>query len=123
MQRRGIKVCPVRPNQCVHLGVNADLVEQSHVSKRGIQFTGQDRFEVDELRRSVVELNPQDVRRQNLETDYAMDRMTHRFILAAQSGVGPFLAVMFPNRPAIHSDVIQPMPQPGVAAVSAGNRP
>jgi hypothetical protein len=122
MQRRGVKVCAIWPNQRVHLGVNADLIEQPHVSERGIQFTGQDRLKVDGLNRSVVELNPQRIRHQDFEADYAMDGMAHRIILAAQSGVGFFLAVVFPNRPAVRSDIIRPKLRPGVVAVSARNR-
>lgn len=62
MQDRGIKVGAIGPNQRVHLSINADLVEQPHISEGRIQFTGQDGFEIDGLGRGVFEVNPQSVR-------------------------------------------------------------
>ncbi len=85
-------------------------VEQLQVTERRVQFTGLNRLEVDGLDCSVVEANPQSIRRHDLETNNAIDGMAHRFILAAQSAAGFFLAVEFPNLPSIHSDVIQPKP-------------
>jgi hypothetical protein len=117
-QRRGIKVSAVGPNPRAHLKIDADSVEQHHISERRILFTGQDRLEVDGLSRSVLEVDPQSAGRHNLEINYAMDGMAHTIILAAQSDAGFFLVVASPNRPAIRSDVIRPRLQPSVAAAA-----
>jgi hypothetical protein len=97
MQRRGIKVCAVGPNERVHLRIDADSAEQHHIPERRIQFAGQDRLEVDGLGRSVLEVNPESVRRYDLETNHAMDGMVHMITLAAQLGAGLFPAVVFPR--------------------------
>jgi hypothetical protein len=85
VQHTGVKVCAIRPYQRVHLSVNANLIEQLHVSEWRKQFTCQDRFKVDGLDRSVLESNPQRVRRQDFEADHAMYGVEHWSILAAQN--------------------------------------
>jgi len=63
-----IEVCTVRPNQCVNLRVDSNAVKKVHVVKRPIQFTRQDRSEVDGLSGAIVETNLERMRRHDLET-------------------------------------------------------
>jgi len=44
VQRGGVEVGPVRPNQCVHLGVDPDLVEQLQAGQGGVELTVRELF-------------------------------------------------------------------------------
>lgn len=122
MQHSGIKVGPVGPNERVDFRVDSRSVEQLKVAERRVQFARQSVSEIDGLHGAVVEANPQRVRRYDLEINNAIYGMAHKFILAAQSGAGFFLAPAFPNQPSNHSGAIRPTLQPGVAAALVSYR-
>jgi hypothetical protein len=58
--------------------IEPHLIENRQVSQRAEQLASQDRLEVDDLFRAVVELNVQGVRRFDLERSDAVDGMGHR---------------------------------------------
>jgi L-fucose isomerase-like protein len=51
----GIRVAAVRPNESSNLGVDANTIEQREVLKRSKQLAEENRAEVDNLRRAIVE--------------------------------------------------------------------
>jgi len=62
-----IEIGPVRPHQCMHLGIDADLIEQRQVAQRCVDLAGQDGPEVDDLLSCVVEPHRQGVGRRMFE--------------------------------------------------------
>ena len=56
VQIGGVEICIVGPDQSSYFGVEAYLVEYRQVPEWAINFTVQDRFEINRLYRIVIEL-------------------------------------------------------------------
>jgi hypothetical protein len=61
VQSSGIEVGSIRPDQCVGLRINANLIEQPKISQRGVQLTGKNRSKADRLLCTVVKSDSQHV--------------------------------------------------------------
>ena len=77
VQRRGIEVRAIRPNDRVHFGVEANLVEQGKDAQRTEQLTGKHRPKVDAPLQTVGEPELQRERRYDFTGQNAMDGMAH----------------------------------------------
>lgn len=77
VQIGGIEVGVVRPNQCPHFGVESHLVEKRQVAEGTVNFSMQDRLEVNGLFGVVVEFHPQSVGGNNLKFGNMINGMFH----------------------------------------------
>jgi hypothetical protein len=82
VKRGRIEVCSRRPHESVHLRVELDLVEESRISKRPEHVAEQHRTEVNDLRRAVVEVDPQTCPAKAVKRCDSMEWMTHAFSLS-----------------------------------------
>ena len=80
MQRRRIKIGTVRPDDGVHLGIDAHLIEQPDVAERTEHLTGQHRREVDAAFEPVVEAQMERKRRRDGARHDPIDGMAHQWL-------------------------------------------
>lgn len=73
-----IKVCPIRPNERMNLWIESNLLEQGSVAQRPIKLAPQNRQKINNLLRSVIEVDAQCVRRDDFEMLDAADQMLHK---------------------------------------------
>ena len=73
VKRRRVKISAVGPNQGVDLGIDSHLIENVQVAQRSEKLSGENWLEIDDLLHVIVESNPQDVRRFDLECSDAVD--------------------------------------------------
>src|SRR5207244_10628466 len=57
VQCGGVEVRAVRPDQGVHLGIDAHLAKNRRIAQRAVQCSGEHGLEVDSLRSAVIELD------------------------------------------------------------------
>src|SRR6266699_6087776 len=77
MQRGGVKIRTVRPNQGVSIGIDLDAAKQFQISQRSEEFAREDWTEIDNSLHSVVELNAQRVIGNDFERNNSANRMFH----------------------------------------------
>ena len=81
VQRGWIKISPVWPYECAHLGINTHLIEQCLIPQRSEQFSGEHRSEINHLFCMVLKLDAQGIRADNLDSLNMMNRVVHtRFL-------------------------------------------
>src|SRR5262245_45935881 len=119
MQSGGVEVGSIRPNQCVDLRVDSDLVKDFHIVKRRVQLTEEHRPEVNGLSGVIIEMNPECVGRNDFDTDDAINWMTHSSILTVRWAPVSFPVARFPSPPSILADAIRPKLRPVSSGVSA----
>ena len=77
MERRRVKIRPIRPHERTNFGIDPDLNKDPKVAQRPEEFSSQDRFEIDRLFQVVIELYAQSVRRYDLNGSDAADAVNH----------------------------------------------
>ncbi len=77
MQRSGVKIRTVRPNQSVRVSVYFDPPKQLQIAQRSEEFARQNRSKIDRLLCLIVELDAQRIIGNNLESDHSVDRVCH----------------------------------------------
>src|SRR5213594_1325320 len=73
VQRGRIEVGTVRPYERMDLGIDPDLPKECRIAERSEEFSRQHGFEVDRLRRAVIERDAQRVGTDDLEATNAVD--------------------------------------------------
>lgn len=77
MQCGWVEIRSIRPDQCVDLAVDLDLVEEGQIPKRPKQLARQNGSEIDNPLRSVIKRDAQYVVSNNPEATDTIDRMLH----------------------------------------------
>src|SRR6266436_9311472 len=85
VQRGGVEVRAVRPDQGVHLGIDAHLAKNRRIAQRAVQCSGEHTLEVDSMRSAVIELDTGCMRPNDFDTMHAMDGMAHASSPASQA--------------------------------------
>lgn len=65
VQRRGIEVRAIRPDDGVNFGINSNLIEKFQITQRAVKLAAQNRLEVDHLLGFIFKLQLQRVRADN----------------------------------------------------------
>ena len=77
VERGGIEIRAVGPDQGMHLWIENDLVEQRQIAQGTVQLAGQDGLKVYGLFRAVIELDEERVWGDDIESDHAVSGMDH----------------------------------------------
>src|SRR5439155_8421996 len=72
VQRGGVEIRAVRPNEGVHFGIDAHLLKDRRIAQWSVQRSGEHRLEVDGLGSAVIEPDPQHLEADHLDTTDAM---------------------------------------------------
>ena len=76
-----IKIGSIRPDKCVNLRVNLDLVEEPYVAQGSKQFASEHRLKVNRLFRVVIKAHAKRVRSNDGEFANTKNRMAGHFLL------------------------------------------
>ena len=77
VESRRIEIGSIRPHEGVDFRVDVHLTKQLRVSERTVQRTDENRLEVDRALELVVERDAYDVRPNDLDRAYSMNRVGH----------------------------------------------
>lgn len=75
VERGGIGIRAIGPDEGVHLWIERDLVEQRQIAQRTVQLAGQDGPKIYGLFCAVIELDAKCVWGNDLKSDHAVDWM------------------------------------------------
>ena len=81
VKSRGVEIRSVRPHQRACLRIERNLVEQTRIAQRAVQFAPQDWLEIDDPFRSVVKYDAQGVRSDDPEFRDAAHQVRTRQVL------------------------------------------
>ena len=76
VKSRRIEVRAVRPYQCLDLWIDLHLIEQIEIPQGAIQLAGENRPKIDRLFGTVVKMNTESVRSDDLKGPYTINRVT-----------------------------------------------
>ena len=62
VERGWVKICSVRPDQCVNFRIDVNLIEDRQVPQWAKKLAGQNGLKVDYLIRTIIEVHAQRVR-------------------------------------------------------------
>ncbi len=99
MERRGVKIGPVRPHERMGFRIYPHLVEKFRVLKRAVHFADEHGCKVDDLLGAVGEFHSQRMRTDALKRAHPMERMRAHQPFGAErwaAAAGPTVAA--PNR-------------------------
>src|SRR2546428_1502888 len=88
VQCGGVEVRAVRPDQGLHLGIDAHLAKNRWIAQRVVQRSGEHRLEVDSLRSAVIKLDMEGIRPNDVDATHAVDGMAHGPYLRGSIGCG-----------------------------------
>lgn len=77
MERGGVKIRAVRPDEGFDFGIDAHLVEYRQIPQWAEELSGEDRLKIDYLLRGIIELDAQNVGAFNLERLDSVQGMVH----------------------------------------------
>ncbi len=117
VQRGGIEIRTVGPNQRVHLGVQSDLFKQAQVAQRPVKLASKDGAEINFPAQAVVKSDLQGERPDNGKRLHSAKAMCHIVIIAAaQWAWADVLAATNARLPTIRPRAFQPKLPPVAAA-------
>ena len=95
MKRRRIEVSAIRPDECMHLGINAYLIEEHFIHQRSEQLALKYWSKVDNLGRFIIESDLNPMGTDNLKRNDSVNWMTHAILTYRCPRTGGFLGVRF----------------------------
>ena len=82
VERCRVEIRARRPDDSVHLRIEADLLEQAWIPQRSEQFARENWFKINRADQSIIESQAQRIRSDSLDFFNAINRMFHTRNLA-----------------------------------------
>jgi hypothetical protein len=93
MQRGRVEIRSIGPGQCVRFGIDRDATKEAKIAERTVQFSHEDRAEIDYLLGPIIEVNAESIGRDWLKGNNSVNRVSHTASLPRLNGdgLGPVL--------------------------------